>query len=49
MAARGLVERKGFATDARGAVAALTKTGRIPSQEPVLCRAQVSASGSSVR
>jgi len=28
MAARGLVERKGFATDARGAVAALTKTGR---------------------
>jgi DNA-binding MarR family transcriptional regulator len=28
MAARGLVERKGFATDARGAVAVLTKTGR---------------------
>ena len=28
MAARGLVARKGFATDARGAVAALTKTGR---------------------
>jgi hypothetical protein len=37
MAARGLVERKGFATDARGAVAALTKTGRdaIASANPV--------------
>jgi DNA-binding MarR family transcriptional regulator len=28
MAARGLVERKGTATDARGAVAVLTETGR---------------------
>jgi len=28
MAARGLVERRGFASDARGAVAVLTKTGR---------------------
>lgn len=28
MAARGLVERKGLATDARGAVAVLTETGR---------------------
>src|SRR5689334_1509770 len=27
MAARGLVERKGFATDARGAVAVLTEAG----------------------